>query len=198
MAVMNLQITGRFISPVFASMDVDSTYRAKYNDGTADFLPFTPNPAGLSGALSPFLMGTINGYRVEYDAELCRRQNFSQSPSRLTGIYAFQSLEDCQRASTAHHWDLGTVQRFKPENVLRATRVNMNIVSLARAAYSRAGLSQESTDHLWRSYWSSADTYSADLPNITATAREVITVDALWEWIIDGVLVHESRVGTGS
>jgi hypothetical protein len=193
MAVMNLQITGRFISPVLADLDIDPAFREKYADGTADFLPFVPNPGRSADALSPFLVNTMNSYRVEYDAELCRRQHFKQSPSRLTGIYAFESLEDCQRASAAYGWDLGTVQRFKPQNVLRATRVNMEIVSLARFAYSRAALSSVIIDHLWRSYWSGADTFTFDLPNVNATARETPTSGTLWEWIIDGALLLDSR-----
>jgi hypothetical protein len=38
MAVMNLQITGRFISPVLADLDIDPAFREKYRHGTADFL----------------------------------------------------------------------------------------------------------------------------------------------------------------
>ena len=193
MAVMNLQVTGRFTSPVLAGLE-DPEFRRKYADGTADFLSFVPNPSMSMGFMSPFVVGTMNQYRVEYDAELCRHADFKESPSRLTGIYAFESMDDCRKANAAAGWDLATVQRFKTQHVLRATRFNMEIVSLARLAYSRSMLDAATIQHLWRSYWSGADTYSFDLPSVDATARETYTAGTLWEWIIDGALVHESRV----
>jgi hypothetical protein len=193
MAVMNLQITGRYSSPALAGLD-DKKFAAAYADGSADFLPFIPNPSQSTGFMSPFTMNAINGYRIEYDAELARRAYFKDSPSRLTGIFAFESMETCEVVSRKYGWSLQQVQRFKPDHVLRATRVNMEIVSLARLGYSRASFTPESVDRLWRSYWSRADRYAMDLPTVDATSREQHSVGAIWEWIIDGVLLHEGKV----
>ncbi|HTW41065.1 MAG TPA: hypothetical protein VMD79_01975 [Solirubrobacteraceae bacterium] len=195
MAVMNLQITGRYTSPALGELQ-DPAFAASYANGTADFLPFVPNPSASIGFMSPFAVGTINGYRVEYDAELTRRAFFKNAPSRLTGIYAFDSLETCKavNAEWGQSWPLNTVQRFKVESAWRTTRVNMEIVSLARHAYARAMLDQEGIERLWRAYWSGADNYSMDLPSVDAKQREVVSAGTTWEWIIDGVLVHESRV----
>lgn len=193
-AVMNFDTTGQYSSPVFVAMQ-DPGFAASYRDGTADFLPFTPNPAMSTGFWSPFVLTTINGYRIEYDAELARRAYFKDAPSRLTGIFAFESLAECQRVSGRFGWDIGTVQKFKPQSVLRATRVNMEIVSLARLAYSRASLDATTIDALWRAYWSGAENFTLDLPSVDATSRETRAAGATWEWIVDGSLLHESRVG---
>ncbi|HET9592612.1 MAG TPA: hypothetical protein VFP17_06830 [Solirubrobacterales bacterium] len=139
-------------------------------------------------------MAAINAYRVEYDAELARRAHFKDASSRLTGIFAFGSMEVCEAVSQRHHWPLNQVQRFKPENVLRATRVNMDIVSLARTAYRRASFTPESIHHLWRSYWGGADGYMMDLPTVDGRGREQHSVGATWEWIIDGVLRQEGKI----
>lgn len=199
MGVMNLQTTGQYSSPVIAGME-DRNFASAYADGSADYLPFVPNPNLSTGFMSPFTVGTINEYRVEYDAELARRAFFKEAPSRLTGIFAFESMEVCEAVSQRHGWPLSQVQRFKPENVLRAARVNMDIVSLARTAYRRASFTPESIDHLWRAYWSGADSYAMDLPTVDARGREQPSVGATWEWIIDGVLRQEGNVGlsTGS
>ena len=174
----------------------DPDFAAAYVEGRADFLPFVPNPSVSTGFMSPFVVGTINGYRVEYDAELARRAYFKGAPSRLTGIYAFESMDGCRAVNARYgpSWPLDTVQRFKTENVLRATRVNMEIVSLARYAYGRAMLDAQSIEHLWRAYWSGEDDYTMDLPTVDAKGREVRSAGTTWEWIIDGSLLHESRV----
>ncbi len=195
MAVMNLQITGRYSSPVLVALE-DPNFRTAYLDGSADFLPYVPNPAVSTGFLSPFTASSLGNYRVEYDAELTRRTFFPDAPSRLTGIFAFESMTDCQRASERFGWDINSVQRFQSQQILKATRVNMEIVSLARLVYVRSAFDQASTEHLWRSYWGGEDNYAVDLPSVDATKREVHKVDATWEWIIDGSLLHESRVGS--
>jgi hypothetical protein len=194
-AVMNLQITGQYTSSVLAAMS-DPDFAAAYVEGRADFLPFVPNGSVSTDFRAPFAVGVLNDYRVEYDAELARRAYFKDAPSRLTGIYAFASMDDCRAANAKYpaNWPLDTVQRFKTENVLRATRVNMEIPLLARIAYRRAALTPQSIDHLWRAYWSGEDDYAMDLPTVDAKEREPMSAGTIWEWIIDGSLLHESRV----
>lgn len=193
MAVMNLQITGRYSSPALTALQ-DPEFAAAYADGSADFLPFLPNDSLSTGFMSPFAVGAINAYRVEYDAEITRRAFFKSSPSRLTGIYAFDSPAVCEDVSNRWGWPMEQVQRFKPSHVVKATRVNMEIVSLARFTYGRAMLDRETVEGLWRAYWSGADDHAFDLPSVDATGRETHAAGTTWEWIIDGVLTHESRI----
>lgn len=84
------------------------------------------------------------------------------------------------------------MQRFKVQRALRATKVNMEIVSLMRFAYARASMQPESDDAIWRAYWAGEGEFEIDLPSADATQREVHKSGALWEWIIDGNLIHES------
>jgi hypothetical protein len=194
MAVMNLRITGRYVSSALADVEIDPQFAAAYRDGTADFLPFVPNPSVSTSVISPFVAGVISDYRVEIDAELFRRRHFPQAPSRLTGVFALDDYATCQTVSATHNWNLGQVQRFKPQNVLRAARVNMDIVSLARTAYLRSAVDVALVEHLWTAYWSGADHCEVDLPSVDAMTRQICRVGVTWEWLIDGVLLHESRV----
>jgi hypothetical protein len=70
----------------------------------------------------------------------------------------------------------------------------MEIVSLARLAYGRAMLDADGIERLWRAYWSGADDYTMDLPSVDAKQREIVSAGTTWEWIIDGALLHDSRV----
>jgi hypothetical protein len=47
---------------------------------------------------------------------------------------------------------------------------------------------------MWRSYWSGHGDYQVDLLSLDATRREQHSSGVLWEWIIDGSLIHEDRV----
>lgn len=145
-------------------MEVDNKFAAAYEEGRADFLPFVPNDKASTGFLSPFTAGTINGYRVEWDAEVARKQWFSDAPSRLTAVFAFEQWQDCERVSGRYGWPLEEVRRFSIAHALRMRRVNMEIASLARTAYARAMLDADSLDHLWRSYWAGRPGYSIELP----------------------------------
>jgi hypothetical protein len=189
---MNLEITGQFVAPVYAAM-AEESFRHKYASGAADFLPFMPNPNLSTGFMSPFTAGSLSNYRVEYDAELCRRAAFRHAPSRLTALYAFDSLDSCHEASRRYKWDISTVVPFEVMDVLRSVRVNMEIVSLARHAYATSMLDAHTTDDLWRSYWAGAESYSMDLPSVDAKGRRQVAVDALWELLIDGRLRRADR-----
>jgi hypothetical protein len=48
-------------------------------------------------------------------------------------------------------------------------------------------------DHLWRSYWTGADSYAVDLPTVNAKGRRQVTVGVLWELLIDGQLRRTVR-----
>jgi hypothetical protein len=197
MAVANLEGTGQYSSPVIAALE-DADFRAAYLAGDADFLPFIHNPGMTTGFMSPFTLGAINNYRVEHDAEQARKAHFKNAPSRLTGVFAFESLAVCEEVSRNWGWDVSTVERFKPQHVLKQARVNMEIVSLARSAYGRASLDSGTLEQLWRAYWAGVDDFSLELPSVDLKTREVHTVGATWEWIIDGALVHEDRVDSQS
>lgn len=152
-----------------------------------DNLPFVPNPE-FGGGLTPFLSRTISEYRVEYDAELARRRHAPDAPSRLTAVYAFGDEESCRVAVGRHGWDPSEVQVFTlvPGTALRVRRVNMEIVSLARAVYHRAAWSHDDIDALWRAYWQGAEDFAVEMP--TPRGHESKRSGCLWEYLIEGAI----------
>lgn len=152
-----------------------------------DNLPFLPNPA-FGGAVSPFLVGLMSQYRVEYDIESVRREVAPDAPSRLTSVYAFGDEASCRAAAHAHGWKLDTVRRFRlvDELPLQVRRVNMEIVSLGRLAYATAALDASDIKELWTAYWSGADHFSMDLP--APPSFQTRHSGCIWEYLIDGYI----------
>jgi hypothetical protein len=179
---------GHIFSPVLSVMD-QPEQAAAYLSGQLDYLPFVVNPSEFR-AFSMFTLSTINDYRVEYDAELSRRALCPDRPSRLTAVYAFETWEDCLAANRSYgdDWPLSEVRLCRIAVLLRACRVNMEIVSLARLAYARSSMEAAAVESLWRAYWSSEMDFALELPTIDLMGREVVNADAIPELLIDGRL----------
>lgn len=69
----------------FTSRFADRLYTAEgrrvLDGGQIDPMPFAPNP-NADPSLSPFAVTAMNDYRIEWDAELCRKAIVPQAPSR--------------------------------------------------------------------------------------------------------------------
>jgi hypothetical protein len=162
--------------------------RQAYVDGTLDFLQFVPNPR-FFGIMTPFATNVINNYRVEYDAEMARRSYNRLLPSRLSAVYAFTDIESCELAASRWEWPLDQVRRFRlvPHALNRVTRVNMEIVSLARSAYPRGTWSGEDIGQIWRSYWAGSGNIDLDIPTGDGPP-ERRSSGVMWEHLIDCVM----------
>jgi hypothetical protein len=137
----NLKLTGSFSSaPRTGSPD--------------DFLMFIPNP-NFAGFISPFLHGVTSDYRLEWDAEQARRTHAPEAPSRLGAVFAFGSYADCERVTQKRGWDLAQVEQFSlvQGDPIAVRKVNMEIVSLMRAAYTLGSWDAQSLDAIWSAYW---------------------------------------------
>jgi hypothetical protein len=202
----NFSITGRFVSAGFGAAFPDEVpvgtitlwspgsevnsadTRASYVADTLDYLPFVSNPTFL-GWRTPFGSGVLNDYRVEYDAEVARRLYARGLPSRLSATYAFGDSASCELVARRHGWALAEVQKFRlvPHEGNRVARVNMEIVSLARKAYSRGMWTAEQLDWLWRSYWCGSGGITLELP-LDGVEFERVDSGEIWEVLVEGVL----------
>lgn len=160
-------------------------------DGSLDYLQFTPN-AYYFGWPTPFASTAVSGYRVEYDAEVCRRYRAPLKPSRLSAVFAFADLDTCTAASRAYRWNLDEVQQFRlrdhPHN--RVARANMEIVSLMLYAYPRGSWGPEELDDVWSAYWNEATEVTVEVP-VDGTIFEPLTSGCLWEYLIEGCLERQ-------
>ncbi len=166
-AIHNLRIVKTFTSAAYTYCLMDTQFIQKYLDGTAKYLPFSPCENDLK-VISPYCMTSINDYRIEYDAEMARYHYFSKYPSRLSAIFAFSDIKSCEYVSNKYKWDLSTVKKFKLslDELTRAIKVNMEIVSLARLAYKISMISNDTINNIWKSYWNSSGNIEMELPNV--------------------------------
>jgi hypothetical protein len=154
-----------------------------------EYLPFVPNP-NYFGFPNPFASTATSDYQLELDAEVIRCQFFQFAPSRLSAVYAFGDYDSCVQVHERYRWPLEQVQRFRlqPHEHARVWRVNMEIVSLARASYLGNGfVPLEDAIALWRSYWSGTESVALELTRDLRT-RQRVTGGRIWEYLLEGIL----------
>lgn len=184
----NMRFAKRLVSGAAGGWS-DPGFLERYLRNEIDWLPFTPN-ASATPWLSFYSASLLAGYSIEFGAELCRRSQFPNAPSRLSAIYAFGDEASCHEAHRRHGWNLNSVREFRLADVplTNVAQVNMEIVSLARHATRVGSLDAASQHALWTSYWSGEGNVRLDLPSATLGSRDVVESGVLWEYLIDGVL----------
>lgn len=189
--VHNLTFTKTFTSAAFTGCSMNRDFLNKYLDGSASYLPFLPAKTDCN-VLSPYCVTAINNYRVEYDAEICRKAYFPKYPSRLSAIFAFGDKETCHKVVDKYgeEWrDIKTVKKFRliETPLTRVVKVNMEIISLARDAYRISYSDQNVLDTIWRQYWSGGGNMRLELPNANFR-RGVKESGEIYEYLIEGVM----------
>jgi hypothetical protein len=182
----NYKLTKTFCSGAVTSCSISKEFAIKFISGKANYLPY--EPCGCDNVSpSPYLLSAINDYRIEYDAEVFRENNYSLYPSRLSALYAFGDLESCNIVSEKYHWDINSVKKFKLKDwpLTRIAKVNMEHVLLLRHAYRIAKM--QDIDHLWDKYWSGFGEICLELPSKGFT-REQYKSGVIWEYLIEGIV----------
>ena len=169
-----------------------ASYGTSVGDDSDDLLPYIRNPRAQPRFISPFVVRTLSLWGVELDAERVRRQIASDAPSRLSSVFAFGSLEDCESASRMYGWNLEEVRPFRlaEDADRRVSRVNMQIVSLARLAYAKGSLDVDMRDAIWSAYWAGDDGLALELPAPPPDIRREYSSGCLWEYLIYGRLLR--------
>ena len=188
MTVHNLTFTKTFTSAAFTYCSISSEFLKKYSEGVANYLPYLPVKSDCE-VISPYCLTSMNDYRIEYDAEICRKANYPKSPSRLSAVFAFGDYETCKIVAKKYNWDLTSVKRFNLVNnpLNRVIKVNMEIVSLARYAFRISYSEQNELENLWRHYWNGGGNIQMELPNANFS-REKIDSGEIFEYLIEGAV----------
>ncbi len=87
-AAHNLNFTGQFLSAGQL--------------GHRQVLPFLPNPDFKDVFVSPFCLGIMRPYIVEYNLELARQDRFQLYPSRLGAIFLLPSRAEAEKYRKRH------------------------------------------------------------------------------------------------
>jgi len=182
----NVETIGSICSSGITAASMNEEMLTKYINGDLDYLPFLPNP-NMSPAISMYQASVINNYRAEYNAELTRKQHFKTYPSRLSAIYAFADYGTCQEVSRKYGWNLNTVRKFTLQDIplTRIAKVNMEVVSLVRHAYSVSTFGSD--DEVWQHYWSGGENLEFELPGRDFQPQRHQS-GVIWEYLIEGAL----------
>jgi len=176
------------ISAYSGSSNKKDDFVQKYIKGTVDYLPFEANQDCDINFLSMFNKGITSSYRTEFNCEKSRQYYFPLYPSRLSSCFAFGDWESCVKASKKYGWELKTVREFEliPHKHNRVAKVNMEIISLLRAADNVSSMDAKTIDLIWKSYWSGESNISLELPS--PTGKKKIDSGIMWEYLIEGLL----------
>jgi len=187
--VLNLKNTKCFTSAAYSNCSLDNNFLKKYLEGFVDYLPFIPNKKDLK-IISPYCLSAINDYRLEYDAELCRKYYYPKYPSRLSAIFAFGDYETCKKVERKYGWDLSTVKKFRLDidNLTRVIKVNMEIVSLMRIANIISFSDNKTKNDIWKNYWDGTGDIDLELPDVVSE-RKIYSSSVIFEYLIEGKLV---------
>lgn len=182
----NFELSGRITSAGFKNALASPEFRNRYLSGQVNYLPYIPNPKPDMLQNSLFSMSTTDGYRIEYNAEICRQNNFSTLPSRLSCVYAFKHIEDCVKAIKLYNWPQGSIKEFflEPNKLNRVHKANMEVISLARSFGHKSCLTVEGENDLWNHYWQGGGDCRIDSPLLGQRNSGEI-----WEYLIEGSLV---------
>lgn len=183
----NIQTVGSISSSGVQAAAMGADMLAKYINDEIDYLPFLPNP-NVSPAISMYQMNVLNNYRAEYNAELTRRSSFKTYPSRLSALYAFADYETCVEVSRKYGWSIETVRKFRLIEIpplTRVVKVNMEVVSLIRLAYSVSGFGSD--EEVWQHYWAGNGNIEFELPGRDFQPQRHES-GVIWEYLIEGTL----------
>lgn len=205
----NMSIHDRISSTAFTSICQDASCIAAYDNGSAEYAymirsdtdpsGWTRNPRALSLFMS-FHASKLNGnpqYITEFEGETVRLAEFPLKPSRFSCVFAFKSLDDCERAHTRFGWPREEIRSCKlalwPHT--RTARLSMDIVSILLPTTN--GIDSDQRRDLWRLYWSGGSVRDIKSPALSANddvQRSILKGD-IWENLIEGQLIvdRESR-----
>lgn len=165
-------------------------FTEKFLNGELDYLPFNYNQNCDVNFVSMFTNSISSLYTIEYNCEISRRYFYQNNPSRLSSCYAFADYESCIKVNNLYGWNLNNVRKFKLLNheANKVSKVNMEIISLARSANDISYSHEDTQKQLWKSYWEGFGSISMELPTING-GRQIIESGCLWEYLVEGILM---------
>lgn len=194
--IHNFNISKRIMSNAYERLSLFSSngdLLDKYLNGSINYMPFDYIGSDLE-TLSEFGFSVTKKFFCEYDAEWCRKKNFSKLPSRLSCIFVFKDTESINNAIYRYGWNRNELKIFKllPSPINRVAKLNMSIVSFLLSMYDKYPVSYSEVEGLWRAYWNGLDkvpnNYSM-LYNLDSNLiADVNSIPVIWEYLIEGCL----------
>jgi hypothetical protein len=132
-------------------------------------LPFIANPAGdtLAQSLSPFHSNVVRNYRVEWNLETVRFQEFKQLPSRLQALFLFGKRSDAELYKSIHpeHVQKRILKRGQSEGQCGYSVQDSAWIDFMRLPHA---MDNETIWSVGRAYWRGV---KADTCNLTSMGK---------------------------
>lgn len=182
---------GQLVSSGFINL-CNEKKREAFRTGELDYLPFVPSHPTTIGTISPFLSRIIERYSIEYNLEIYRKYYHPTYPSRLSGVFAFGSYEDCESVS-GRNWKLEDVKKYKLvrdeilDPYIKVVKTNFKMIGfLEHVGIERIG-------DLWPIvgdlYWNGKGNVVLEKKDIAADLQmPEMKCGFLAEYIIEGIL----------
>lgn len=126
---------GSMISSGFMNVfTLEENQRESFKKGNIIYAPFVPQETTGLGNSSPFLFRLINRYNIEYLLEKRRYEKHKEFPSRLSSIFAFESIEDSIKKADGNGWKISNLRKYKLVNnsvfneYIKVAKCNFNMI----------------------------------------------------------------------
>jgi hypothetical protein len=115
-------------------------------------LMYIPNPE-YKGDISPFQMGTVRNYTVEYNLEINREAYFSEYPSRLNAIFLLPSHKEAMKYAERHpeHVSTRVLKKVKTVGKYKYSYHDSSWINFMRLSHA---MNNETIYNVTQSYWS--------------------------------------------
>lgn len=142
----NAGLIGTFVAGPIGGLD----------DERSDNRIFIPNP-DFSGHISPFQLGLVRSYIVEFHLELARRARFSDYPSRLDAAFLLPTAEAAVQYARSHcdHVRGRRLKRVRTVGRYKLSVHDPSWIDFARLPHS---LDEATWDEIGEAYWTGVST----------------------------------------
>ena len=116
-------------------------------------LMFVFNRGNKQGDTSPFHLGVINQYRIEYDLERFRHERYPSTPSRLFAMFLFETRQEAEtyRLDHANHVGNRTLKRGLTHGPYVYSTHDSAWIDFLRLMHM---IDVDSLNVCWNGYWS--------------------------------------------
>lgn len=140
-----------------------------------DNLMFVPNK-NFSGYISPFQGNLLRSYWAEYNLETCRKQNYTNYPSRLVATFLFESEEEAMKYKETHEFHVGA-RELKVGKTVGSYLYSRHDLSWIDFLRSPLLIDKDTVNSMVHSYWQgkSVENFKLELMEkpLSATAESI-------------------------
>lgn len=147
-------------------------------------LMFLPNSQFIGNVISPFHLGVINDYRIEYHLEFIRYQNFASCPSRFFSLFLLDNVFDAHRYYELHLHHVGdrVLKRGVTTDDFKYSVHDATFIDFLRLPH---GLDQTTMNTVADAYWRGASSEDCALSSMGEDWRQLPCREVLFYGRLD-------------